>query len=226
LKFWQEQNKKKNVSQQKIEKYKSLTQKKKHQTTMEEEWKKLANEYDDKDWSFSSAYAWEKVVNENQKSFNLLQYVNQLRLSGNYSEAEKIISEISIEEIPSQYQFIFHVRKGMLHEDQGELDEAIESYRKSIERKTDETYPYVFLAVALSKKSRLDDAEKVLLEALEKEGDVDEVNYNLSFVYAKKGEFKKAIQAIKKCIEIDPDYPNAKTWLADFENMENELRKK
>lgn len=192
---------------------------------MEDDWQKLAVDFDEKKWSFSSALAWEKVVVEDPKPFYLIEYVDQLRLSGNYSKAEKIIEEIKIEEIPSKYQFVFYIRKGILHEDQGEIDEAIESYRKSIAYKPDETYPYVFLATALSKKSKLEEAENVFLEALKKEGDIDEVNYNLSIVYARKGDFKKAVEAIKECINIDPDYPNAKTWLADFENMENKLNK-
>ncbi len=54
---------------------------------MELDWKKLAEEYAEKDWSFSSAFAWEKVVNENPTPFHLIQYVEQLRLSGNYFEA-------------------------------------------------------------------------------------------------------------------------------------------
>ncbi|MEP7197665.1 MAG: tetratricopeptide repeat protein [Saprospiraceae bacterium] len=197
-----------------------------HLKTMEEDWKKLAEGYDEMDWSFSSAFAWEKIVKENPKPFYLIQYVDQLRLSGNYSEAEQIISKIKIEEIPGKYQFVYHIRKGMLHEDQGEIEKAIESYRKSTQLKTDDTYPYIFLAAALSKRSKLDEAEEVFLEALKKEGDIDEVNYNLSFVYARKQDFKKAIAAIKECINLDPNYPNAKTWLADFENMENKMKNK
>ena len=193
---------------------------------MEEDWKKLAKDYNEKDWSFSSAFAWEKVVNENPKPFNLIQYVDQLRLSGNYSEAEKIMGNVNIKEIPSKYQFVYYIRKGMLHSDQGEIEEAIECYRKSIQLKTDNTYPYVFLASALSMKSKLDEAENVFLEALKKDGDIDEVNYNLSFVYARKGDFKKAIAAIKECLKLDPNFPDAKTWLADFENMENKLLEK
>ena len=65
----------------------------------------------------------------------------------------------------------------------------------------------------------LDEAETVLVEALTKEGDIDEVNYNLSLIYARKGNFEEAIKKMKNCIKLDPLYPNAKTWLSDFRNM-------
>ncbi len=61
---------------------------------MGENWKILAEKYDDENWSFSSAKAWEKVVKENPKPFNKIQYVDQLRLSGNYLKAKEVISKI------------------------------------------------------------------------------------------------------------------------------------
>lgn len=184
------------------------------------DWKKLAEEYAEKDWSFSSAFAWEKVVNENPTPFHLIQYVEQLRLSGNYFEAEKVMEKIKTDEIPDKYRFVFYIRKGKLHEDQGQIDEAILSYRTSIDLKIDDTYPYIFLASALLKKSRLTEAEEVLVEALNKKGDIDEVHYNLSFVYARKGDFIQAIASMKECLKLDATFPNARTWLDDFENMQ------
>ena len=71
--------------------YGTLNEKEKRQRTMDEDWKNLAEKYDDKDWSFSSAKAWEEVVKENPKPFNKIQYVDQLRLSGNYSKGKEII---------------------------------------------------------------------------------------------------------------------------------------
>jgi len=188
---------------------------------MDEDWKKLAEEYDDKDWSFSSAKAWEKVVEENPKPFNKIQYVDQLRLSGNYFKAKEVIESIEMNEIPDQYKFVYFIRKGMLYEDQGEIKKAIECFRKSVEFQNDETYPFIFLGTALSKISELDEAEMVLEKALDKEGDLDEVNYNLSLNFARKGNFIEAIRKMKDCLNIDPHFPNAKIWLEDFKNMKN-----
>ena len=75
----------------------------------------------------------------------------------------------------------------MIHDDQGEIKQAIESFKKAVELNPDETYPYIFLSSVLSKKSKLEEVEKVLKIALEKNGDIDEVNYNLSLNHARKG---------------------------------------
>lgn len=68
----------------------------------------------------------------------------------------------------------------------------------------------------------LNEAETVLVEALKKEGDIDEVNYNLSLIYARKGNFEEAIKKMENCVKLDPLYPNANTWLDDFRNMKQD----
>ena len=191
---------------------------------MKEDWKRLAVEWSGKDWAFSAAHAWEKVVKTTPTAFNLTQYADNLRLCGKWTEAEKVFETVNIDEIPEGYAFTFYVRKGHLYKDQGQLDKALECYQKSVSYQPDTTFPYVFLYEVLSIKGNLEEAEAVLLEALSKEGDTDEVYYNLSINYARKGDFKKAFECMKKCIQLYPEYPNAKKWLADFENMENELK--
>lgn len=191
---------------------------------MKEVWKELAIKWADKDWSFSAARAWKNAVAEEPSAFNLMQYADNLRLCGNFSAAEKAFEAVNIEEIPEGYEFTFFVRKGHLYKDHGLLDKALECYQKSVAYQPDDTFPYVYLYEVLSKKGKMEAAEAVLLEALGKDGDTDEVYYNLSTIHARKGDFKKAIETMKKCIDLNPDYPNAKTWLADFENMENELK--
>ena len=191
-----------------------------------DDWKKLAEEYDNKDWSFSSTYVWQKISEENPTNFNLVQYSDQLRLSGNYLKAQEIIDNVKVENIPKEDRFLYHTQKGMIHKDKGELDKAIACFRKSVELQPNETYPYIFLATSLSKKSKLNEAQNILQEALKKEGDIDEVNYNLSLIFARKGNFEKAIKLMEDCLNIDPEYSNAKKWLEDFKNMKRKLNNK
>jgi predicted Zn-dependent protease len=112
----------------------------------------------------------------------------------------------------------------LVYADQRKFKKAIRSYQKSIQFQPHETYPYVFLATALSIKGKLKKAEKVLLERLKKEGDIDEVNYNLSLNYARQGKLKKAIKAMKDCIQIEPNYPGAKDFLEDFKNFRKKIQ--
>lgn len=184
-----------------------------------DDWKKLAEKYDNKDWAFSSTYVWQKIVEENPTNFNLAQYSDQLRLSGNYLKALQIFNKIEINKIPQGKKYLYHVLKGRIYQDKGELGNAIACFRESVKLEPNNTYPYIYLGTSLSTLSELEDAKNVLENALEKEGDIDEVNYNLSLIYARQSDFEKAIALMEDCLEIDPEYPNAKVWLDDFKNM-------
>jgi len=184
-----------------------------------EDWKKLANDYDNKDWSFSSASVWQIIVEDNPSNFNLVQYSDQLRLSGNYLKAQEVIDKVNVNDIPKEHRFTFHVQKGMIHLDKGERENAISCFKESVKLEPSETYPYIFLATLLSQKSELDEAQNILEKALNKNGDIDEVNYNLSLIFARKGNFEKAIKLMEDCLKLDPEYSNAKIWMEDFKNM-------
>lgn len=185
-------------------------------------WKEIAKIYDNKEWAFSSAFAWKKAVKENPTTYNLVQYADQLRLSGNSPEAKYIIEKAALEDVPEEYRSTYHTLKGQIYYDSGNIDVAIECYEKAVALEPDDTWHYIFLGVAFSKKHRLDEAETALRKALTKEGDIDEANYNLSLILARKGNFKEAVEAMERCLSIDPDYPAAATWLEDLKNMERQ----
>jgi tetratricopeptide (TPR) repeat protein len=185
------------------------------------ELKKQAEKFDELNHPFSSASVWKKIIKTQPTAFNLLQYADQLRLSGNRIKAKKIIKKIEINDIPDDYKFVFHIKKGRIYQDEGKINKAIKSLKKSIKVGTEETYPYIFLATLLSKQSQLNKVEKILQKALNKQGDIDEVYYNLSTNYARKGDFKAAIEAMKACLNIDPNYSEAaRSFLKDFENIQ------
>jgi tetratricopeptide (TPR) repeat protein len=185
------------------------------------EWKRLAKEFDDNKWLFSSAFAWEKAVEENPTAFNLFQLADSLRICGNFIKSEEVFGRIEVDDIPIEHRFKYHNTKGRLFEDQGRMEEAIPEYAKSIEVGTPFTNAYVFLGTLLAQKAEYNAAIDILNQALDKEGDIDEVYYNLSTIYARLGDFEKAIDAMKKCLELDPEFPNAQDFIDDFKNLEN-----
>ena len=162
---------------------------------------------------------WQKIVELNPTPWNLLQYADQLGLSGKLDKAEEIVKNIRINDVPANFKFVYYVRMGMIYQDQYQIKKAIGEFKKSIKIGTEETYPYIFLAVLLKKQKKLEEAEKILLEALNKKGDIDEVYYNLSMIYARKENYTDAITMMKECLKIDINYPNAKAFLEDFENI-------
>jgi tetratricopeptide (TPR) repeat protein len=185
-----------------------------------EELIKQAKEYDDLDMPFSSAIFWQKAVEQKTSAYNMTQYANQLRLCGKFTQAEALFNEVDVTTIPDHYKCIFYDNKGANYSDQRKTDQAIEAYKQSIASGQDQTHTYIFLGTLLFRQEKLDEAEQVLLEALTKEGDVDEAYYNLSLVYARKGNFQEAIRTVKECLKLDPHFNGADTVLVDYQTIE------
>jgi tetratricopeptide (TPR) repeat protein len=129
------------------------------------------------------------------------------------------MKNIDISDIPTEYKFMYYDRLGMIYQDSRQINKAIRAYKKCIKIGTTETYPYIFLAVLLAEQNKLDESEQLLIEALTKNGDIDEAYYNLGMTKARQGDFQAAINMLKECLKIDNNYPNAQTFLDDFENL-------
>lgn len=169
---------------------------------------------EDKNYNFAAVKMWEKVLEYDPKVFNQLRYADNLRLCGFFSKAEKVLQSIDIEEIPKDYKYNYFIYLGDLYKDQGKFYQAQNNYLRAVQLNPNSTIPYVFLSSVLIEDKDLDEAIKYLKIALTKEGDIDEVNYNLAKRLAIKGEFERALIAITDCLKDDPNYPNAK----DFKN--------
>ncbi|HLP92496.1 MAG TPA: tetratricopeptide repeat protein [Saprospiraceae bacterium] len=186
---------------------------------MSETYKKLAIQYSTSNWSFSSARAWEAVIQADPSAQNLMAYAEQLRLTGQFTKALIQLDRVNPDSIPKASQHLLPLRRGMIYQDSGRLSEAISAFEEMIAFRPEETYPYVFLAVALSNQERLDEASKVLKTALQKRGDLDEVWYNLGLIQARMKQWKQAISSMQVCLKLCPDFPHARTWLDDLEHL-------
>jgi tetratricopeptide (TPR) repeat protein len=72
------------------------------------------------------------------------------------------------------------------------------------------------MASLLTEEEKNNEAIGYLEQALNMEGDIEEVYYNLAIRYAIRQEYDKAVNAIESCLKIDPNYPNAAVWKKDF----------
>jgi tetratricopeptide (TPR) repeat protein len=69
-------------------------------------------------------------------------------------------------------------------------------------------------AIVLMKSQRLDDAERVLLDYVQKHGEAPYILTNLAKVYAERNESQKAMQTLWRAIELDPNQENGLGWYA------------
>jgi hypothetical protein len=73
------------------------------------------------------------------------------------------------------------------------------------------------LGIVMIQTGRLDEAETLLSEFLEKRGEDASVLVNLAKVYAEKGDKERARTTLARAIEIEPNHDNGLGWYASLE---------
>jgi len=106
-----------------------------------------------------------------------------------------------------------HIKLGTAAQEQGNLDEAIGQYRKSLEVRPDSAEANNNLGLALAGRGEVDKAIARFRMALELNPHYAEAHYNLGNVLAGRGQIDEAIAHFKKALEIKPDYAEARRSL-------------
>jgi tetratricopeptide (TPR) repeat protein len=109
-------------------------------------------------------------------------------------------------EIKHDYDEAFHLM-GLAYDNEGEYEKAIESYQEAIKIQPDNQNAYTDLGFCLIKFAIINEAETILLKAIELGGNV-KGNMYLGHVYLCKNEEEKAVECYK-------------TSLSHFENKDN-----
>jgi tetratricopeptide (TPR) repeat protein len=109
-------------------------------------------------------------------------------------------------EIKHDYDEAFHLM-GLAYDNEGEYEKAIESYQQAIKIQPDNQNAYTDLGFCLIKFAIINEAETILLKAIELGGNL-KGNMYLGHVYLCKNEEEKAIECYK-------------TSLSHFENKDN-----
>jgi len=181
--------------------------------------------YSENEFNFSALALWEKIITNDSSEYMKFKYADILRLCGYYSKSLFFFNEINYDKVPFQYLYFIHLNKGTLYMDMGQTELAKEEFSKCFTFNECDTVPYVYFSVLLMRAGNNRDAIDYLEQSLQKEGNIDEVYYNLATNYAILGNYETALYNISKCLEIDPEFPNAivlkKDLLSLISNAEN-----
>lgn len=180
---------------------------------------KKAREYSDKDLPFSELKYRKLIYTKTGKASHQFWYADALRLCGYSKQSEEMFSSVSIRQIPKEYRHLCYLRFGLLYREIGNFQKALYYYLKSFKLDNEQTFTYIFIADILKIEEKDNQAISYLTKALAKEGDIDEVNYNLATSYIRVRQLDKAYKAINDCLKIDPKYPNAKKIKQDIETL-------
>jgi Tfp pilus assembly protein PilF len=93
--------------------------------------------------------------------------------------------------------------------DGGNVDEAIDNYRKALEIKPDYAEAHDKLGLALAERGQIDEAIAHFRKALEIKPDFTEAHNDLGLALIKCGRVEEAIAQYRRALEIKPDFAEA-----------------
>lgn len=104
-----------------------------------------------------------------------------------------------------------------LCERSGHHAEAEQHYRNLAQVYPEETDGWILLGACLAQQGKLEEAASIHGHATTLRGDRDEAFLNLALVLRALGRLVEAAEAARAALEICPDYPAARSALADIE---------
>jgi Flp pilus assembly protein TadD len=102
-----------------------------------------------------------------------------------------------------------HHLVGRFYSDRGDLDQAIEHLRLSIEIEPTDATTYADLGAALARQGKLDEAIGNLQHAIALSPTLSLAHFNLGNAFALQGRFEQAEKHLQDALRIKPDYPEA-----------------
>lgn len=142
----------------------------------------------------------EKVISLNPEDFIA---VNDLGATyetlGQLDEAKKyLLHSIKINE----NYYLSHFNLGVVYKEMGKFEKAIIEYKKSA-KLSNERNPYLNMSALYIENDKLDEAENILTEGINKIED-HILYYNRACVHRKKGDIDFAIEDFNRAKKIDP----------------------
>jgi len=144
-----------------------------------------------------------------------LMYGIALVETGRYDAARKALSTAT-RLCPSDKLRIPYAQIGHLYKQKGNLRLAQKWYQKTIEADSRDAAGYIFMGSVFALQGKLNEAIQCHRKATRcKRGCVDEAYLNLGLVLRAKGELQLAQTALRKAIELDPEYTAAREAIED-----------
>lgn len=130
----------------------------------------------------------------------------ELLKQNNLIESKKIISEL-LKTHPKNF-FALNIM-GAIHDSSGEYQQALNSYNKAIEIKSDYSEAWSNKAMTLYKLKHFNEAIDHYSKVIELKSDNAETWYNRGLIYQELKKYELAIHDYNKAIELIPNYHQA-----------------
>jgi tetratricopeptide (TPR) repeat protein len=154
--------------------------------------------------------------------FNRLSEARELGLKGEFEQASGMIIEI-IEEDPEVIDA--YSALGILYKREGMLEDAINTFKKVLEMKPDNTIAIINISNTYILLGKLDEAEEFILNRLDLLAPDSQIYLNLGRIKNSKKEYDEAVNYFDKCVELNPSSASAYNALGGIYIIQNDLDK-
>jgi len=146
------------------------------------------------------------VIQKNPENAELKYYLASIyEEARNFVEAENYLNQ-ALEQDPENSRFLF--RLGVVYDKQKKKEASIDAMRKVIALDPKNASALNYLGYTYADLGQnLDEAERLIMEALTHKPNDGYITDSLGWVYYKKGEYEKALQYLKKASELVPEDP-------------------
>ena len=129
-----------------------------------------------------------------------------LQQAGRLSQAEAVYRQI-LRADPDHPDALYHM--GMLAQQVGKNDIAIELLNRAIAGKTHNIDAYINLGIILKSQGRLEEAITYFRRALDLRPDIALLHYNLGVTLYDQGKLDEAIASYNQALSLEPDFVEA-----------------
>lgn len=143
--------------------------------------------------------------------FNQISRAREIGLSGQFDEAVKILTGI-LEEDPTISDGFFAL--GNVYFKARKFAEALEAFKKSLDLKPDDSFAVINVANCYAALNQLEQAEKFILEQVERGFEDPQFYHVLGNLYALRNNYDKALPYFEKCLARNPRSASAHNAIA------------
>jgi arylsulfatase A-like enzyme/predicted Zn-dependent protease len=143
--------------------------------------------------------------------FNQISKAREIGLSGQFAEAVNILNNI-LKEDPTISDGFFAL--GNVYFKARKFAEALEAFKKSLDLKPDDSFAVINIANCYAALNQLDQAEKFILEQVNRGFEDPQFYHVLGSLYALRKNYAKALPYFEKCLAKNPRSASAHNAIA------------
>ena len=157
-------------------------------------------------------YVHPTLIGHEAIAWEMWEVIEKAGLLGKQSEADKEIFQRIIaarKDLKLEKDMPWFYNQGVVLENQGQIDAALDNFRKVVEMAPNNETALLNIGKALTKHGKAEEAVPILRQVCDLAPNNPETHVSLGTALLDVGDLEEAIKQLKKGIALKPNYPNA-----------------